>query len=171
MSDDSSRLYTTHAGLRRLEERVAASRQAYLTVCASNGEAAGAGDSSVWHDNFAYEENQRQMHQLARRVTELEAQLCRMRIVPAAHVAPARVRVGCCVLLTFLDDDSTRGFFIAGYGDGDPGSGRLSYSTPLARAVLGAEEGDERTLSHGGRQRRVEISGISPAPVEELAAS
>ena len=67
------KLPTTPAGLRRLNQRLAAARQRYLDICADNEDAAGAGDTSVWHDNFAYEENQRQMHALARRLRDMQA--------------------------------------------------------------------------------------------------
>ena len=80
--------YLTPAGRGRLRRRIEEARLAYLTVCASNGDAAGAGDSSVWHDNFAYEENQRQMHQLARRVSTLEEVLLRSREVQPRSRAP-----------------------------------------------------------------------------------
>ena len=164
----SERLYTTPAGMKRLQARILEARAAYLAVCASNEEAAGSGDSSVWHDNFAYEENQRQMHQLARRVHDLEGLAVSMRVVPPAITPPSRVRVGCTVLVTFLDDDSKRRFFVAGFDDGAPEEGRLSYTAPLARAALGAEEGELRVLLHAGRRRDFEISSIEAAPAAEL---
>ena len=161
-------LYTTPAGFRRLQKRIAAARRAYLDVCATNEDAAGSGDSSVWHDNFAYEENQRQMHQLAARVAELERAVAAMHLVPPASAAPNRVRVGCRVTVTFLDDDSTRLLYVAGFDDGDPKQGRVSYTAPLARVLLGAEEGDVRSFRHAGRERDVEITELLPAPAAEL---
>lgn len=161
-------LYTTPAGFQRLKERIEAARQAYRDVCATNEDAAGSGDSSVWHDNFAYEENQRQMHQLAARVTHLERAAMSIRVVPPATSAPDRVRVGCQVRVTFLDDDSTKTLFIAGWDDGDPAAGRISYTAPLAKTLLGSEEGDVRQFAHGKRERDVEVSEILPAPIEEV---
>jgi len=167
--DAPKRRYTTPEGLKRLEARIEKARADYLVVCASNEEAAGSGDSSVWHDNFAFEENQRQMHQLARRVRDLEHLVASMELVPPAVEPPERVRVGCTVLVTFLDDDTERRFYVAGYEDGAPEDGRLSYTAPLARVVLGAEEGDTRVLRLKGRRRTLEISAIEAAPPEELA--
>lgn len=161
-------LYITPAGLRRWAARVAAARRAWLDVCATNEEAAGAGDSSVWHDNFAWEENQRQLHQLARRVKELEEAFARLRVVEPARQAPGRVRVGCTVSLFFPDDGSERRFYVAGFEDGDPDSGRVSYTAPLARAVIGAAECDLRRVEIGGRVREVEIAAIDAAPGDEL---
>ena len=168
-NDKQARRYTTPAGLKRLQARIKEARAAYLVVCASNEEAAGSGDSSVWHDNFAFEENQRQMHQLARRVRDLEHLAMSMEIVPPAKEPPERVRIGCAVRVTFLDDDSERRFFVAGFDDGAPDEGRLSYAAPLARVVLGAEEGDTRVLRLKGRRRTLEVSAIEAAPPAELA--
>ncbi len=92
MSDATSRrvYYLTPAGRVRLRHRIHEARLAHEAICASNGEAAEAGDSSVWHDNFAYEENQRQMHQLARRVRTLEEILTSAAEVCSRPGAPAR---------------------------------------------------------------------------------
>ena len=76
---DGPRLLTTAAGQQRTASRLNKVRDAYDAVCASNGAAAEAGDNSVWHDNFDYEENQRQMHQLARRFRDLEDAMRRIR--------------------------------------------------------------------------------------------
>ena len=158
---------TTPAGLRRARERLGRFREEYFAVCASNEEAAGAGDSSVWHDNFAHEENQRQMYRLAHRIRELEQCIDRIRVVPAWAEAPETVRLGVRVRLVF-DDGQEMTCFIAGWQDGDPQRGRISYESPLARGLLGAREGDVRTVRVGPRRREVEILEILPAPPEEV---
>ena len=160
--------YTTPGGYRRLKERLEKAREAYFRVCASNEEAAGAGDSSVWHDNFAYEENQRQMHQLARRVRDLEALLGRIEVVRLRPTAPDTVRIGSRVRFRFDEDDQDQVLFIAGYDDGDPAQHRISYNSPLARALMGSQEGDLVTFRVGGRIREVEVLEILPPPPEEL---
>ena len=161
-------LYTTPAGLRRLRQRLAAARAAYFEVCDSNEDAAGAGDSSVWHDNFAYEENQRLMHQLARRIKDLEVLINQVQIVRPAAAAPDRVAMGARVELHFLDDDSKATYLIAGWEDGDPEAGRLSYASPLGRALIGAEEGEVRLVRLARQVREVEVAGILAAPDEEV---
>ena len=50
-------LVTSRGGYARLQQRLQEALDSYNAVCATNAEAADAGDSSVWHDNFAYEEN------------------------------------------------------------------------------------------------------------------
>lgn len=162
-------VFLTQAGLHRLRGRISEARAAYLAVCADNGDAAQAGDSSVWHDNFAYEENQRQMHRLARRVRDLENILSRTKVVPASAAAttPQRVQLGVQVRLRYLEDQRELALYIAGYDDGDPQAGRISYTAPLAARLLGAAPGDVLTVREAGRTREIEVAAVLPAPKEE----
>lgn len=155
------RFLTTPAGLRRFQDRLKDAIESYDRVVSTNAEAADAGDSSVWHDNFAYEENQRQMHQWARRIRDLRQTLTRMEVI-SPPTCPERVQVGCMVVLCNLDDDTEHTYIIAGYEDGDLSQHRLSYTAPLARALIGGEEGEVRSLRVGGRDRRFEILAIDP---------
>ncbi len=165
-SPADSRLLTTAAGYRRFVERVAKVRAAYDAVIASNGDAAEAGDNSVWHDNFAYEENQRQMHQLARRLRDLQDALRRLEVVDAPP-SPARVGFGCAVVVEGDGGDAER-LVIGGYEDGDPDLRRVAYTAPLALALLGAEPGDVRQVRVGGKARELTVVSIEVARAEEL---
>jgi len=167
---EASRVYLTPGGVLRLRRRITETRAAYMEVCADNEAAAESGDSSVWHDNFAYEENQRRMHQLARRVRDLEETLARVQVAPVDVSPPETVRVGARVRLAWDDGRPEQLLFIAGYEDGDPEAGRIGYTAPLARALVGAEEGDTRVVGNGGRARAVEAVEILGAPEEELQA-
>lgn len=161
MTNNLQRLLTTPAGLRRAQSRLQAALEAYEQIVSTNAEAAEAGDSSVWHDNFAYEENQRQMHQWARRIRDLRITLNRLEIV-SPPTNPERVQVGCTVVVCDLSDESEHTYVIAGYEDGDMEQGRLSYTAPLAHALLGGEEGEVRVFRAGDRERQLEIMTIQP---------
>lgn len=171
MSDVASRrvYYLTPAGRVRLRHRIHEARLAYEAVCASNGEAAEAGDSSVWHDNFAYEENQRQMHQLARRVRALEETFNSAADVLPCRRPPSHVAIGGAVRIRRLRDGHERTWYIAGWEDGDPDAGRLSYNAPLASALIGAEAGDVRVVREGGKDVEIEVIEVLAAPPSELA--
>ena len=161
-------IFLTSAGMQRLRVRIAEARAAYMAVCADNGNAAEAGDNCVWHDNFAYEENQRQMHRLAKRVRDLEELQARARVVPACSTAADQVQFGARVQLRYPEEEREVTLFIAGYDDGDPKEGRLSYTAPLAAQLIGARPGDIRALRDAGRRREVEVLAVLPASQEEL---
>ena len=164
----TERYIFTPRSLERLIKRIDEARAAYKAVCDDNPAAREAGDSSVWHDNFAFEENQRLMHQLAHRVRELERILSNAEVIQPVKNQPERVVVGSSVTYCFEDDDVERTLYISGYEDGDPKNGRISYNSPLAMQLLGARPGDEVEVTIGGRKRTIEIISVGPAPDSEL---
>lgn len=152
-------LYTTPGGYRRLLDKINAALADYDRVVAGNEDAAGAGDSSVWHDNFAYEEAQRQMHKLAARVTELKDVRVRLTVIDLPK-APLTVGVGAVVTIEDQESGQVSRYMIAGYEDGDPVRERLSYTAPLAKSLLGASAGDIRPFSLNNRVREFAILAI-----------
>jgi transcription elongation GreA/GreB family factor len=160
----NQRPYLTPGGHRRLRARLGAFRARYKAICDDNPAALESGDSSGWHDNFAFEENQRQMHQLAYRVRELERLLEQVELVPPLDDAPARVVVGTAVVYQQHDEDEPRHCWIAGWNDGAPASGRVSYNSPLGRALMGARVGDERELRLPDGVRWLEVLELGPTP-------
>lgn len=154
---------TTKAGMDRVHARLRQAQGEYERVVASNADAADAGDNCVWHDNFAYEENQRLMHQWGRRIHDLKNLLGRLEIVSVPE-EPAQVQVGCRVLLEDTQTGEQRSYTIAGFEDGDPDAGRVSYTAPLGHLLMGAEEGDTRRLEIDGKRREWEVVSIERAP-------
>lgn len=162
-----TRIVTTAAGLARLQRRLQETRARYDAVCASNEDAAGAGDSSVWHDNFAYEENQRQMHQLARQTRDLQHLLSIAEIAAPLH-QPDRVCLGCAVTVEDIEDGQQQRYIIGGFEDSDVQINRVAYNSPLGRALIGAMPGDERVCPSASGARQVEIISVEAAKAEEV---
>src|SRR5690242_4990105 len=73
------------------------------------------------------------------------------RIGQPRRIAPEHVQLGSTVHLRRAVDGRESVWFIAGFEDGDPTAGRISYTAPLASALIGAEAGDVRVLSEGGQ--------------------
>jgi very-short-patch-repair endonuclease len=86
-----------------------------------------------------------------------------------ASVAPAAgTAVGDKVVLLFSDDNKRISARLS-EGTNDLEKGRLSVSSPLGQAILGAEEGDEVELPlENGRQRKVLIESVEKHPVSAL---
>ena len=160
------KLLTTKAGYARAQARLQSAIDDYAAVCATNAEAAGAGDTSVWHDNFAYEENQRQMRQRSVRIGELRRRLASLRVVDIP-ARPSQVQLGCVVSFRDSESGEERTFTVAGFDDGDPNAGRVSYNSPLMRGLLGAEVGDERVVNIGGREKTIAVVSIAPGKSEK----
>ena len=162
-----SNYYFTPGGFERLCARIRNVRAAYQAVCDDNPEALESGDTSGWHDNFAFEENQRQMHQLARRVRDLEVIKARSETYRALAGTPERVVLGASVVLQYEDEEAPRRVWIAGWDDGNPTRGRVSYNSPLGTALIGAEPGEEREVRIEKMVRKLEVLEVGPTPAED----
>lgn len=165
--ESTTRRTTTRRGYERALARLNEVRVRYLAVCGSNEEAAGAGDSSVWHDNFAYEENQRQMHALAARIRELAGVLAALEVVEAPR-APTVVGVGCAVRLADAEGDAERRIVLGGWDDSDPEVGRVAINSPLGQSIMGASVGESRTCPSPRGPQEWEIVAIERAAENEL---
>jgi transcription elongation factor GreA len=157
MISSSSRYLFSRGGLERLQQRISEARRAYKAVCDDNPAAAEAGDSCVWHDNFAFEENQRQMHQLARRVRDLESVFRGAVLVTAAEAPRDRAFVGSRVRYRMDEEGPERSCVLVGWDDGEPKKNRISYNSPLGSALFGAHPGEEREVFLAGKAHVIEI--------------
>lgn len=157
-NDDS--FYVTKIGLAAIRGRIEAARASFRAVCDDNPAARESGDSSVWHDNFAFEENQRLMHQLATRIRELETELAHAVLVPAPDAMPRRAVIGARVTYRFADERTSRSCVLVGHGEGRPEARWVAYDSPLGASLLGAGIDDEVELVLGGRARTATIERV-----------
>ena len=81
----------------------------------------------------------------------------------SAQIAPAptgdTVAIGTRV--TIERGGQSRTFAIVGHDESDPGSDRIAFSSPLARALIGAEVGDQREFPHSGEPITVTAIAIA----------
>ena len=159
------RVVLTPGGRRRLEARIHEVRSEFNAVVDDMPAALESGDTSGWHDNFAFEDNQRRQQQLAIRLRELERMRDLAETTPLWEDAPPQAFVGAAIRWCYSDEpDTERDVWLAGFGDGDPDQRRVSYDAPLGRALLGAEPGEERTFVHNGVQRKIVVLELGPTP-------
>jgi transcription elongation GreA/GreB family factor len=93
----------------------------------------------------------------ARELRYWSARLATARL-EAPPAAPAEVRFGTAVTVLGGDGRQHR-YMIVGEDEADPDTGRIAWTSPVARALLGAEEGDLRQLPRG----EVEIVAVDAA--------
>jgi len=63
--------------------------------------------------------------------------------------------------VSFTLNGTAREIEIVGFDESDPAAGRIAFSAPLARAMIGAEAGE--TVDFGGKADAIEIVAITPA--------
>jgi transcription elongation GreA/GreB family factor len=64
--------------------------------------------------------------------------------------------------VAFRQDGALRGIDIVGDDEADPCAGRIAFSAPLARALIGAGAGD--LIDFAGREEALEIVEVGPIP-------
>jgi transcription elongation factor GreB len=80
-------------------------------------------------------------------------------VQPGAEGARDQVRFGATVQLAD-EDDSRRTLTIVGDDEADASGGRIGWSAPLARALIGARVGDERIVRLPAGEKSYEVIAI-----------
>lgn len=73
---------------------------------------------------------------------DIEDKLSRAEVIDPARLSGDRVVFGATVLLADLDSDEEFKYQIVGSDEAEPKEGKISYTAPLARALLGKQAGD-----------------------------
>lgn len=120
--------------------------------------AASNGDRS---ENGDYIYGRKRLREVDRRIGFLSRRMKAARIVdPASHGARDTVLFGATVTLAD-DEDRARTVTLVGEDEADAGAGRISWASPLARALRGARVGDVRTVRLPAGARDYEVTAIT----------
>jgi len=87
----------------------------------------------------------------------IEDKLSRVRVIDPSKLSGTRVVFGATVQLLNVDTDEERTYRIVGEDEADIGVGTISYLAPIARALIGKDEGDEVRFQAPGGTRTFEI--------------
>lgn len=94
---------------------------------------------------------------LASKIAELEGVLANAEVIDPLPVPEGRVVFGAKVTVYDVDTDEEYAYCIKGQSESDPANGCISISSPIAKALLGKEEGDEVSFETPGGKRVLEI--------------
>ena len=130
---------------------------------AGNRAGAEAGMNCDWHDNPAYDEAKADLEKYSRRAKDLESEMSGANVVEVLE-QDVRVRVGNTVGYLDIETDDEKQVTIGAWGESDANMGLVSYTSPLAKALIGAEEGDERVMrvEGKGKSTKLEVLEIFP---------
>ncbi|MGN6589591.1 MAG: transcription elongation factor GreB [Sphingomicrobium sp.] len=119
--------------------------------------AASLGDRS---ENADYIYGKRRLREIDRRLGYLAKVIKQAKVVdPAAQPTRDQVRFGATVELAD-EDDRRRTLTIVGDDEAEAGSGRIGWSAPLTRALIGARVGDERIVRLPAGEKSYEVIEI-----------
>jgi transcription elongation factor GreA len=95
------------------------------------------------------------------RIGELEDLTARAEIIDLSKMSGSKVKFGATVKLVDEDTDEERLYQIVGDQEADPKAGRISISSPIARALIGKEVGDSIEVNAPGGARGFEILSVT----------
>ena len=120
--------------------------------------AAGNGDRS---ENGDYIYGRKRLREIDRTLDRLSKKLAKIQVVDPAR-QPDRSRAFFGATVTIADEDETeRIVTLVGEDEADASAGRISWHSPLARALRGAAVGDLRRVMLPGGEKDYEVVGIS----------
>ena len=91
------------------------------------------------------------------RISELEDFIARAEVIDVSKLSGDKVKFGATVVLVDEDTEEEKTYQIVGDQEADVKSGRISISSPIARALIGKGVGEEIEVNAPGGARGYEI--------------
>jgi len=127
-------------------------RPAVITAIA---EARAHGDLK---ENAEYHAAKEQQGFIEGRIKDIEGKLSHAEIIDVTTVdAKGKIVFGCSVTLLDEQTDQEIVYKIVGEDEADIKDGRISFQSPIARALIGRDEGEEISFSAPGGEKHYEV--------------
>jgi transcription elongation factor GreB len=124
--------------------------------------AAGNGDRS---ENGDYLYGKKRLREIDRRMRFLAKRLESAEIVDPLLIKATYVQFGATVTLRY-EDDSEKTYTIVGVDEVDIALGRISWMSPLAKALMRMSEGDVIMFNSPKGQQEVELLEVKYVPID-----
>ncbi len=112
-------------------------------------------------ENAEYHAAKEQQGFLEGRIKEIEGKLSNIQVIDVTTVdAKGRIVFGSTVELFEEATEEKKIYKIVGEDEADIKTGMISFSSPIARALIGKNEGDEVTFSAPGGEKHYEVISV-----------
>lgn len=143
-------------GYEKLNEQLKALKAERPLIVDAIEEARAHGDLS---ENAEYHAAKERQGQVEATIADIEDKLSRAQIIDPRELSGDRIVFGATV--TLLDEDEkTVKYQIVGQAEADAKTGRISYNSPLGRALIGKSLGDEVEVTVPAGDRWYEVNKI-----------
>lgn len=119
--------------------------------------AAELGDRS---ENAEYHAAKEKLRHIDKRLFYLNSMIEKAQIIDPLSLDHSRVHFGATAQICDTDSDEEFSYTICGTLESEPENGLISVHSPLARAMLGKEEGDEFTVFLPAGKKSYEVVSI-----------
>jgi transcription elongation factor GreA len=122
------------------------------------GAAIEMGDLS---ENAEYHAAKERQGMVEARIKELEDKISRAEVIDPTKLSGTRIAFGATVTVLDVEADKELTYQIVGADESDVDQNRISVTSPIARALMGKEPGDEVTVRTPGGQRVLEVAEVA----------
>jgi transcription elongation factor GreA len=155
----------TPAGQRKLRDELKRLREVERPKNVLDIETARAhGDIS---ENAEYSAAKERQAFIEGRMREIEGTIALSEVIDPGKLSGTRVVFGATVRLADTESGDETVYSIVGDHEGDIKEGRIAISAPLARALIGKEQGDTVNLRTAKGSREYQIQEIKFIPVDD----
>ncbi|HEY8564979.1 MAG TPA: transcription elongation factor GreA [Beijerinckiaceae bacterium] len=95
------------------------------------------------------------------RIMELESLISRAEVIDVTKLSGDRIKFGAVVKLVDEDTEEEKTYQIVGEPEADVRSGRVSVTSPIARALMGKTVGDTVEVSTPGGGKSYEVVSVA----------
>jgi transcription elongation factor GreA len=117
-------------------------------------EARAKGDLS---ENAEYDAAKEKQGFVEGRIQELEAKISQAQVIDPTNLSGDRVKFGATVTVYNLDTDEESTYQIVGDEEAAPDDNKISYTSPIAKALIGKEVAEEVSIDTPGGEKLLEI--------------
>lgn len=109
-------------------------------------------------ENAEYHAAKEQQGFIEGRIKDIEGKLSNIQVIDVTTIdAKGKVIFGATVELLDVDTEKETSYKIVGEDEADINAGMISFTSPIARALIGKDEGDEVSFSAPGGEKSYEI--------------
>ena len=113
-------------------------------------------------ENAEYHAAKEQQGFIEGRIKECEGKLSNLQVIDVTEVnANGKIVFGSTVELLDVSTDKEITYKIVGEDEADIKQGLISFTSPISRALIGKNEGDEITFSAPGGEKEYEVISVS----------
>jgi transcription elongation factor GreA len=127
------------------------------SIIAAISEARSHGDLS---ENAEYHAAKEKQSFIEGRISELDDKLARADIIDISKLGGKKIRFGATVTIIDVDSEEKFTYKIVGEDEANVKEGKISITSPLARAMIGKEEGDEAEVAAPSGARAYEVAKV-----------
>ncbi len=155
---NAKEILMTADGLKQLEEEIDELKLVRRKEISEKiKQALAFGDLS---ENSEYDEAKNEQAQVEARIAQIENMLKVARVVSNDEGSSGSVGIGKTVKLFDIEFEDEEVYFIVGPTEADPTSNKLSYESPVGKALMGKKVGDEVDVEAPGGIVRFKILDI-----------